>query len=204
MNFKRIVMSLYTENCYVFWDDNNIGGIIDPGSDFDRLDEFLTENRTDIKEILLTHSHFDHIGSAARLSQKFGVPVKMSYEEREVFENPENSLEVNFEVPGHIEYFRDGDIINVGATELKVILTPGHTKGSVCFYCENEKILFSGDTLFKGTVGRWDFPTGDFAALENSVRNRLYILPDDVRVYSGHGFSTLIKREKEGNGVVRC
>lgn len=204
MNFKRIVMSLYTENCYVFWDENKIGGVIDPGSDFEKIDKFICENKLIIKEILLTHCHFDHIFSAKALSNKYGTFVKMSYNEKEAFENPENSLEVNFDVPDRIEYFKDGDIIMVGDTELNVILTPGHTCGSVCFYAENDKILFSGDTLFKSTVGRWDFPTGDFSALESSIKNKLYTLPDDVLVYSGHGFSTAIGREKAGNGVVRC
>lgn len=204
MNFKRIVMSVYTENCYVVWDDNKNGGVIDPGSDFYKLDKFITENNIAVKEILLTHSHFDHIGSAAMLSAKYGVPVKMSYTEKDVFENPDNSMEVNIEVPEKFEYFREGDIIKIGDISFRVIETPGHTKGSVCFYEEKEKIIFTGDTLFHTTVGRWDLPTGSYDDLENSVKNKLYVLPEDVKVYSGHGFSTSIGKEKKENGVIKC
>ena len=204
MNIKRIVTSVYTENCYIFWDKANNGGVIDPGSDFNKIDTFITENKINIRTILLTHSHFDHIGAAEELSKKYGISVKMAYSEKEVLEEPENSLEVNFEVPEKIEYFREGDIINIGDIRLKVIETPGHTKGSVCFYEEKEKILFAGDTLFRTTVGRWDLPTGSYKDLEDSIKNKLYILPDDVKVHSGHGFSTTIGKEKGSNGVIRC
>jgi len=204
MNLKRVIMSVYTENCYVFWDDNNIGGVIDPGSDFEKIEKVLNDNNIVLKEILLTHSHFDHIASAKKLSDKYGLPVKMSYNEKDVFENPDNSMDVNIEVPDSFEYFRDGDIISIGDIKLKVIETPGHTKGSVCFLYDDGKIIFTGDTLFKTTVGRWDFPTGSFSDLENSVKNKLYRLSDEVTVYSGHGFSTTIGKEKENNGVIRC
>ena len=204
MNLKRVIMSLYTENCYILWDENKIGAVIDPGSDFEKIEKVIAENNIIIKEILLTHSHFDHITSAKKLADKYNLPVKMSYNEKDVFENPENSMDVNIEVPDRFEYFYDGDIINAGDIELKVIETPGHTRGSVCFLWEKEKILFSGDTLFKSTVGRWDFPTGSFEDLENSIKNKLYKLPQEVTVHSGHGFSTKIGREKETNGVIRC
>lgn len=203
MNIKRIISSLYTQNCYVFW-ENNVGGVIDPGSDFEKIDKFITENNIEIKEILLTHSHFDHISSAKKLADEYNLPVKMAYKEKDVLEEPENSLEFNFEMPDNFQYFNEGDVINVGNISLRVIETPGHTKGSVCFYYEEEKVLFSGDTLFKSTVGRWDLPTGNFSDLEKSILNKLYTLPEDVKVYSGHGFTTTIGKEKETNGVVRC
>ena len=204
MNIKRIIIRQLTENCYIFWDDEKNGGVIDPGGDFEKIDEFICENEISLKVILLTHSHYDHIGAADELSKKYDLPVSMSKDEIDVLCEPENSLGVYFKMPDRFSYFNDGDIINIGAYSLKVIATPGHTKGCVCFYEENEKVLFAGDTLFNSTVGRWDLPTGSYDDLENSVLNKLYILPDDVKVYSGHGFSTTIGREKAENGVIRC
>ncbi len=204
MNLKRIISSVYTENCYLIWDDNNIGAVIDPGSDFSKIDSAVKENNVKLEAILLTHGHFDHAYSADEFSKKYSLPVMMSENEKEVMQGNEDNPDTRIAVPENFLYFHDNDIIKAGGITLKVIATPGHTKGSVCFYCESEKTLFAGDTLFRSTVGRWDLPTGSFDDLKKSVKNRLYTLPDSVKVYSGHGFSTDLGWEKTSNGVIRC
>ncbi len=200
MNTRRIVVSDYQSNCYIIWDDNNKCGIIDPGSDSDKITAFIESRELKPEKILLTHGHFDHIGAANAISQKYNIPVYINKKEMVVVEERGVMFNMEFDIPENIIFFDDKDEICVGDKKIKVIATPGHTAGSSCFLVDSS--LYSGDTLFLGTIGRWDFPTGSLEELKNSVLNTLFSLSDDITVYPGHGFSTTIKKEKTSNAII--
>jgi len=200
------VSSFYT-NVYFYYDENTMDAvIIDPGADCDRLLGIIEEHGLKLQAILLTHGHFDHIGAVNELREKTGVPV-MAYEgENELLLNPDynesvmigrKSLTVECD-----KLLKEGDIIEVGSGRLAVIHTPGHTAGGICFYDKENALLFAGDTLFKETTGRFDLVTGSEADLIDSIKNKLFKLPDNVRVLPGHNAATTIGHEKVYNFVV--
>ncbi len=200
MNTKRIVVSDYQSNCYIIWDKNNKCGIIDPGSDSQKITAFINDRELKPEKILLTHGHFDHIGAAKTISEKYDIPVYVNEKEMVVVKEGGVMFGMEFDIPKNIVFFNDGDEISIGNEKIKVIETPGHTAGSSCFLVDN--LLYSGDTLFLGTIGRWDFPTGSLDELKNSVLKTLFSLPEDITVYPGHGFSTTIKKEKISNMII--
>ncbi len=200
MNTRRIVVSDYQSNCYIIWDEENNCGIIDPGSDSKKIISFINERNLKPQKILLTHGHFDHIGAAEIISQEFDIPVYVNKREMVVVKEGGVMFGRQFDIPKNIVFFNDGEEILIGNEKIKVIETPGHTAGSSCFLTDN--VLFSGDTLFLGTIGRWDFPTGSFDELKHSVMDILFLLPDDITVYPGHGFSTTIEKEKTSNMII--
>lgn len=199
LNIKRIVTSPHQENCYIVWDDTLKGAIIDPGGSVDKITQHIEKNNIEVSAILMTHGHFDHIACADELSHKYNVKVTVNEKEKAVIEDGWNHSCFEFVNPSEYIFVKENDIVKVGNMEFKVIETPGHTIGSVCYLCD--KSLLSGDTLFLQTVGRWDFFTGSFPELKNSVVNKLFLLPDDVKVYPGHGFTTMIGEEKIHNGI---
>lgn len=153
-----------------------------------------------LKYIYLTHCHGDHFGGILELKEKKGGKVLIHRDDAEGLYNIGISLtyyigmeDITLEADSRVD---EGDLIHIGNIEFKVIHTPGHTKGGTCLYCEKEKLLFSGDTLFRGTWGRTDLPTSNFADIINSITNKLAILPDDTIVYPGHGRTTRIKEEE--------
>lgn len=155
--------------------------------------------------ILLTHGHFDHIMAVEGLRKEYQIPMYASKDEVEVLANPQ--LNVSTMMGAYVsmkadELFADGDVLELAGMKLKVISTPGHTIGSVCFYIEEEKMLISGDTLFEASVGRTDFPTGSSRQLIHSIKTRLFILPEDVNVFPGHGEVTSIAYEKTHNPFI--
>ena len=155
-------------NCYIVQDEvTKETMVIDPAGDVEKIVEMLDILQAKLKYIYLTHCHGDHIGGVLGLKEKKGGQI-----------------------------VDNNDLIHVGELEFKVIHTPGHTSGCSCLYCEKEKLLFSGDTLFRGTWGRTDVPTGDFDTIIKSITKKLMILPDETIVYPGHGKSTMIREEK--------
>ncbi len=200
MNLRRIVVSSYQANCYVIWDDNKKCGIIDPGGDVEKISSYIEKNELKVEKILLTHGHFDHIGGAKELSEKYNAPVLVNEKEMVIVNERGISFNIPFDVPENIEFIKENEEICIGDISLKVIETPGHTVGSVCYLCDN--VLISGDTLFLSTIGRWDFFTGSLDELKKSVIGKLFMLPDDTKVYPGHGFSTTIGEEKVTNMVL--
>lgn len=204
MDIKRIVLGEIAVNCYLV-STAAAAVVIDPGFENLRAEEFLLEGCDKQRLILLTHAHFDHIGGALRLREKTGADIVIGRCDNEYLSVPEVNLSNSFGV--RLEPFcadrtvDDGDIINAGDMEIKVLHTPGHTVGGVC-YLINES-LFSGDTLFCGSVGRTDFPGGDFGVLSASVKRLYSLLPDETTVYPGHGEATDIGREKSYNMLVR-
>lgn len=200
LEVKRIVTREYQENCYIVWDDTKKGAIIDPGGSMEKIVSHIEKNNIEITAILMTHGHFDHIGCAKELSEKYGVSVTMNEKEKIVVEDGWNHDCMPFENPENYNFVKENDVVRVGNMNFEVLQTPGHTVGSVCYFFDNT--LFSGDTLFLQTVGRWDFFTGSLEDIKNSVKNKLFLLPEDTKVYPGHGFSTSIGEEKINNGIL--
>lgn len=188
-------------NCYIVHDEKSKETmVIDPGGEPDRVMELLDILQANVKYIYLTHCHGDHIAGVNEIKQKKGGKTLIHVEDAESVNNPEINMcpYMNMK-PEYIEIdarVNDGDLLHVGDIELKVIHTPGHTKGGSSLYSEKDKMLFSGDTLFKGTWGRTDLPTSDFKDVINSISNKLLILPDSTIVYPGHGEVTTIREEE--------
>ncbi len=197
MEIKIIKSEEMDQNCYLLANGKD-AVLIDPGEDtFKILKEIQGYN---VKYILLTHCHFDHIYSLAEL--KGQKTVLGSFNLIKNITNPKITfLSSCKNLDGKIDgFFKDGEVKNLCGMDIKCIYTPGHTECSSCFIVEN--CLFSGDTLFFENVGRWDFETGNFSELKNSVKNKLYLLPDNTKVYPGHGKATTIGYEKK-NGFFK-
>lgn len=196
--------NIWMTNCY-FLETEKTAIVIDPGYKRDSILTFLNDNEDKERLILLTHGHFDHIGGADYLRRKTGVKIGIGALDVPALSDDVLNCAVNFKrklepFTADFEYL-DGDVIKVGDIELKVISTPGHTVGGVSFLCGNN--LFSGDTLFKTSVGRTDFEGGSFEELEKSIK-KLYTLPDETVIYAGHGESSTIGFEKKYNPFVRA
>ena len=210
INIKSFHFNPFRENCYLVWDEGLDCVIIDPGcyetSEFSALKGFIATEKLSPKAIWLTHGHFDHIIGVAELSREYSVPVYLSPEDSITLggnndvtlsfglKRPDLSFVTKELVDGQILRFAQDD-----KASFKVIATPGHTPGCVCFYCEAAKTLFSGDTLFAGSIGRTDLEGGDYDKEIVSVMEKLMVLPGDVEVYPGHGPATSIAEERTTN-----
>lgn len=205
MILKRIKINTWVgdaTNCYVIYDeDSNEIMCIDPAGDVDKLQD-LIENVLNgkLKYIYLTHCHGDHIAGVNELQKKCGGKVLIHRDDSEGLNDVNvNLLEyigldtISLEADSRVD---DNDVIHLGELEFRVIHTPGHTAGGSSLYCEKEKCLFSGDTVFSGTWGRTDLPTGSRTQIMDSIVNKLLVLPDDVVVYPGHGKPTRVGDEK--------
>ena len=207
MKIIHLPVAPYYTNAYFYYDENNLdAALIDPGGSAGKLMDIARENKLKIKYILLTHGHFDHIAAVNELKQSSGALILAFEGEDELLKNSNMNLSdigmgKNLVITAD-KLLKDGDFIEVGAGKLSVIHTPGHTSGGVCYYDEKNGILFSGDTLFKGTTGRYDLPTSDGEALFASIKNKLFTLPDAVKVLPGHEASTTIGFEKANNRVI--
>lgn len=176
--------------------------VIDPGAEGQRILNELENRELTLKAILLTHGHFDHIGAAKEIADAKQVKIYAYTEEDSFLKDVNMNLSSMFGRPISLTadvLFEDLEVLHLIGATIQVIHTPGHTKGSVCFYLKDHKILISGDTLFYESVGRTDFPTGSSAQLSSSIKGRLFALSDDVNVYPGHGSSTTIGHEKMNN-----
>ena len=188
-------------NCYIVQDEETKETmIIDPGGTIEKIEEMLKVINANVKYILLTHCHGDHMGAAEELRRNTGAKILIHRYDQEGLRNPIINLSTHIGI-GDISLqedarLDDGDILHVGKLQFQVIYTPGHTIGSISLYCEEEKMLFSGDTLFRGSWGRTDLPTGSMEQIMDSITNRLLLLPEDTIVYPGHGKSTIIKEEE--------
>ena len=189
-------------NCYIVEDEETKETmVIDPGGEPDKIIEMLDILEVNsLKYIYLTHCHGDHFGAILELKEKKGGKVLIHREDEEGLYNKAISLtyyigmdDITLEADSRVE---DGDLIHIGNIEFKVIHTPGHTRGGSCLYCEKEKLLFSGDTIFRGTWGRTDLPTSSFPAIIDSITNKIMKLPEDTIIYPGHGKVTSIKEEE--------
>ena len=205
MNIKRFVTSPIGENCYIVWDDTREGVIIDCGAWGEakemKIAQFIEDNKIRLRYALQTHMHFDHIMGLHFLQRQYGLRPMCHTLEQPVYEAmpvmvrdwmgapmPEPLVPVQ-------EYLSDQQELTFGHTTIRVLFTPGHTPGGLCFYLPDAKVLFSGDTLFQGSIGRSDLPGGDAEQLIQSIRTKIVTLSDEVTVYPGHGPATTIAGE---------
>ena len=204
---KSFVFSPIVENTYVLY--NETGGciIIDPGCYFGNerreLSDFIAENALAPKYLLNTHCHLDHVFGNKFIHDSYGLEPYVHSNEQVVLENAAlaglrwNLPFDNYKGPLH--FLRESDTVRLGNDILKVLYAPGHSPGHICFYCEQQHFVIGGDVLFRMSIGRTDLPGGDFDTLINSIRNRLFVLPDETVVYNGHGEPTTIGFEKKHN-----
>jgi glyoxylase-like metal-dependent hydrolase (beta-lactamase superfamily II) len=183
---RKLAVGPYQANCYVLGcKETREGLVIDPGDEVFRIVKEISNNQLSIRYILITHGHFDHTGGASELKKITGA---------EVWIHPLDQAGLGFQPDGHLF---DGQRLPLGTYELKVLHTPGHSPGGVCFHANGAD--FTGDTLFAGSIGRTDFSGGDYQALLQGVRKKVFPLGDNTNVYPGHGPVTTVGRERKTN-----
>ncbi len=193
-------------NCYFVYREGSSKVIfIDPADYGDQIFQAMKNNGFEVAAILLTHGHFDHIWGCSKLRQLTSAPVYAYEGEEDVLLSSDLNVSAGAgracTVKANI-LLKDGEEVTIEGMTFKLIATPGHTKGSCCYYFEEANMLISGDTLFEESVGRTDLPTGSMSTLVRSVKDKLFELPDDVVVYPGHGDSTTIGHEKKYNPFI--
>lgn len=207
MKVGKFVLGPVATNCYIgINEETKECFIVDPATCPPEFVSYIKNAGLTVKAVLLTHGHFDHIMGLDALLKEFPVPVYAHEAERDVLESEQ--LNSSASMLGQPYSFSGADFVTnrqelrIAGFEIRVIYTPGHTVGGCCYYIEKEKTLFSGDTLFHGSVGRTDLPTGSMGQLVSSVRDRLFVLPDDTKVYPGHMEETTIGYEKKYNPFI--
>ena len=209
MKIKQIPNNPFQENTYVVWDEATMeAAIVDCGALFpqekERIDVFVNDNNLKIKYILNTHLHLDHCFGNAWAAERYGV-LPMAHEDDETLLARMGEQARMFGLPFEVKteklggYLGDGDVLKLGDNEIRVIHTPGHSRGGLCFYIPSAGWLISGDSLFEGSIGRTDLEGGSYATLIKSITERLMTLPEDTVVYPGHGSYTTIGEEKKSN-----
>lgn len=205
MNIDIIPVTAFQQNCSLVWDEQKNAAIIDPGGEAEKLISRIEELELNLKVILLTHGHLDHVGAAMKLKMHFAVDILGPNSEDEFWFDtlPQQSRQFGlFEVSAFKPdrwLDNEGEVITVGALRFKVLHLPGHTPGHIGFIELTENIAFTGDVLFQGSIGRTDFARGDHNALLQSVREKLYALDDKMIIVPGHGAYTTIGQEKAHN-----
>lgn len=204
MILKRVKLNIgdaHITNCYIIKDEKSEEiMIVDPGGEPHKVIEMVRILGGNVKYIVLTHCHADHIGGVTEVKNALGGKILVHRDDVEGLYNSEISLpyvlglnQIELEADSRVD---DEDTIHIGDIEFRVIHTPGHTQGGICLYCEQENLVLSGDTLFRGTWGRTDLPTGSSVAIMQSITNKLLILPEETIIYPGHGKSSMIKDEE--------
>jgi glyoxylase-like metal-dependent hydrolase (beta-lactamase superfamily II) len=207
MEFTILPVTPYQQNCSLVWDDAGRAALIDPGGEAERLLAEVAQRGLALEKILLTHGHLDHVGAAAELRDALGIPIVGPQREEQFWLDilPQQAELFGFPptesfVPD--QWLEDGDRVEVGSIRFEVLHCPGHTPGHVVFYQPESKLAFVGDVLFKGSIGRTDFPRGDHAALLAAIREKLFPLGDDVRFVPGHGAMSTFGHERRENPFV--
>ena len=203
---KDILGPVFTNVYYGMNADTRELFIVDPAAAADRIAQHIARMEGKPVAILLTHGHFDHILAAEEIRRQYEIPIYACRQEEEMLREPSVNMTDRFSKTVSLSadrWLSDLEVFECAGFSVQMLHTPGHTVGSCCYYLKDHGVLFSGDTLFCESVGRTDLPTGDFDTLESSIRNRLYTLPDETRVYPGHMGSTTIGHEKQFNLFVR-
>ena len=206
LKIGRITLGVCQTNCYFVYEAGKKEVLVfDPADKGDYIYNRLKDNGFSVAAILLTHGHFDHIWGVEELKALSGAPVYAYEAEKEVCGDAVLNVSGNVGRACTVAadfYVKDEEEITIAGVTCRLIATPGHTKGSCCYYFESDKILISGDTLFQESVGRTDLPTGSMSTLVRSVKEKLLPLPESVKVYPGHGDSTTIGHEKKYNAFI--
>lgn len=208
MNYRIIPVTAFQQNCSLIWDEQTMqGALVDPGGDEDRLLAAAQQAGVTLTRLLLTHGHVDHVAAARVLADRLGIPVEGPQEEDRFWleKLPEQAAMFGFPATTAFlpdRWLHDGDTVEVGRLTLHVIHCPGHTPGHVVFHHVPSQTAFVGDVLFRGAIGRTDFPRGDHAALIRAIRTRLFPLGDDVTFIPGHGPLSTFGHERLGNPFV--
>lgn len=210
LQIKSFVFNPFQENTYVLFNEKNNCIIIDPGCYFenekDELADFINEKKLHPKLLLNTHCHLDHVFGNKWIAETGGLILQIHPTEKAMLElAPTAGL--MYDTPfdnytGELIFLKQGDKIILDNDELDIIETPGHSPGSICFYCSRQNFIISGDVLFQQSIGRTDLPGGDHQTLINSIKNKLFVLPDATTVYNGHGHTTTIGEEKRLNPYI--
>lgn len=212
MDIAIFTFNSFAENTYVLYDDTKECVIFDPGcsneDEQNQLTDFIESNGLTPVKLVNTHCHIDHVLGNKFVSDKYGLPL-ISHKGEAVVLAMQPQISTMYGIaydpsPSITEFLDDGDTLEFGNTKLKVLFTPGHSPASISFYNEEARILIGGDVLFQGSIGRTDLPGGDFDTLARSIKEKFYVLPDEVKVFSGHGESTTIGEEKRTNPFVRA
>lgn len=209
---KQFQFSLFGVNTYLVIDEaTRMAAVIDPAMDDvheeTQFSDYVKNHDAEVSQIINTHMHLDHCFGINYVKNKYGVPIKahgadsilaeIIDQQYQMFGMPPKGEKVIIDVE-----LTDGELVSVGESQLQVIATPGHTQGGICLYNKETKLLFSGDTIFKGSVGRTDLPGGDQRTLIRSIRERILSLPDDVTILPGHGPATTVAYEKIHNPYI--
>lgn len=201
---KTVVVGPLDVNCYIVWEDGP-AFVIDPGGDADMIARELKKEGLSVAYIINTHGHFDHVGGDADIKAQGGVLAIHSEDAPMLDEAQDHGILYGVKIPEQPspdELLKDGTKLTAGSITLEVLHTPGHTRGGVCFFDRKGGNLFTGDTLFAGSVGRTDFEGGSFEELMDSIKKKILPLGDTVKVFPGHGPSSTIGREKMMNPFV--
>jgi glyoxylase-like metal-dependent hydrolase (beta-lactamase superfamily II) len=207
---KAIVIPVtpFAQNCSVVWDEaTREAAVIDPGGDLDQIRDVLAREGLKLTKILLTHAHIDHAGGTAELARESGVPIEGPHIDDKFWIDALPKQSQMFGLPPAEAFAPDrwlaqGDTVRVGGVEMDVRHCPGHTPGHVIFFHPPSRLAFVGDVLFKGSIGRTDFPRGDYDTLIRSIREQLFSLGDDVTFVPGHGPLSTLGEERRGNPYV--
>jgi glyoxylase-like metal-dependent hydrolase (beta-lactamase superfamily II) len=208
MKYAIVPVTPLEQNCTLLWcDETHVGAVVDPGGDIDRILRAAEKHQVTIGKILVTHGHIDHAGAVAPLAQQLGVPIEGPQKEDQFWIEamPQQSRMFGFPpTPAFTpdRWLENGDSVTVGNQTLAVLHCPGHTPGHVVFYHAPSRLAVVGDVLFQGSIGRTDFPRGDFQTLIDAIRTKLFPLGDDVAFIPGHGPMSTFGEERRTNPYV--
>jgi glyoxylase-like metal-dependent hydrolase (beta-lactamase superfamily II) len=208
MPYRIIPVTPFEQNCTLIWcAETREAAVVDPGGDLDRIRAAVAAAGVELRQVLLTHGHIDHAGAAAELAQELGLPIVGPQEgDRFWIEGlPQQARMFGFRPAQAFEpdrWLQQGDVVQVGRLTLEVRHCPGHTPGHVVFFVPDERLVIVGDVLFAGSIGRTDFPGGDYETLVTSIRQQLFSLGDEVEFIPGHGPMSTIGEERRSNPFV--
>ncbi|MDL2227472.1 MBL fold metallo-hydrolase [Bacteroidales bacterium OttesenSCG-928-K03] len=207
LQIQHFVFNHIQVNTYILFEETKQALVIDPAfyypEEITLFDKFVSDNELQIVEVVFTHPHSDHLAGGAHIIEKYNIIPRINSNSALLLQTMEQQADLigftNFIMPQFKFDLEEGETLKFGNYFLNVMYMPGHADGSVCLYNPDEKILFTGDVLFRSSIGRTDFPTGDYELLINNIKSRIFTLPEDVTVYPGHNNPTTVKFEKRFN-----
>jgi glyoxylase-like metal-dependent hydrolase (beta-lactamase superfamily II) len=209
MRYEILAVTNFQQNCSLLWCETTLQGVlVDPGGDEAYISEHVEKHQVKIEKILLTHGHLDHVGGAQKLAEHFQVPILGPHEDDAFWLDALPQQCQYFGLDGRIDAFRptqwlsEGDSVSFGEQNLEVLLCPGHTPGHIVFFHRADKLALVGDVLFQGSIGRTDFPRGNFDDLIQAITTKLLPLGDDVLFIPGHGVMSTFGRERMSNPFI--